>query len=312
MNIGELRVKYSKKWEDYALLDSGLGEKIERFGSYILKRPEPQAIWHMTANKKWAFDAIYKRSNEGGGSWDLRNKNIDTWVISYPSLAGKLSFKLSLMGFKHTGIFPEQAINWDFMQEKIMQAKKRGKKDIRILNLFAYTGGATLACSKAGADEVVHVDASKKIITTAKENAFISGLEKSYIRYIQDDVLKFIAREKRRGSFYDGIIMDPPAYGRGPSGELWQLESSIFSLIEEASSLLKKDALFFVLSAYANNLSPQSLKNVMNLTSLGGRKGLIEAFEIGLPFLNKNLILPCGYTVRWHDGLEKQEEELDD
>lgn len=299
-------MQYTKKWEDYQLLASGDGEKVERFGTFILKRPDPQAIWPLNNPKK--LDAHYLRSREGGGEWKILSKTQfpDFWWIKYPSLAGDLYFKTSLMGFKHTGLFPEQAVNWEFMQEKILQAKKKNpNRKIRILNLFAYTGGATLACAAAGA-EVVHLDASKKIIEQAKENAQKSGLDKVYIRYIQDDVLKFIAREKRRGNVYDGIVMDPPAYGRGPSGELWQLEQQVYHLIQEASDLLSEDALFLVLSAYATNLSPQSLKNIVHLTTLKRLKGQVWADEIGLVQGEKNqekeqaqVILPCGFTVRF-------------
>lgn len=297
---------YTKKWKDYQLLASGEGEKVERWGNFVLQRPDPQAIWPLTYQGR--IDAHYLRSREGGGEWK-KNKNSkipEFWWISYPSLAGDLYFKSSLMGFKHTGLFPEQAVNWEFMQEKILAAKKKNPdRKIRILNLFAYTGGATLACAAAGA-EVVHLDASKKIIEQAKENAQKSGLGNAYIRYINDDVLKFIAREKRRGNLYDGIIMDPPAYGRGPSGELWQLEQQVFHLIKEASELLSPQALFLVLSAYATNLSPQSLKNIVHLTTSKKLKGSVWADEIGLVQGQNEqekdkaeVILPCGFTVRF-------------
>lgn len=300
-------MEYSKKWADYLLLHSGDGEKVEKWGKYILKRPDPQAIWPMKNQEK--VDAVYLRSREGGGEWQKKKdtKIPPFWWVKYPSLAGDLYFKTSLMGFKHTGLFPEQAVNWDFMQEKIMACKKKHpERKIKILNLFAYTGGATLACAMAGADEVVHLDASKKIIEQAKENAEKSSLQNAYIRYINDDVLKFLAREKRRGNFYDGIIMDPPAYGRGPSGELWQLEHQVYHLIQEAVSLLTPNALFLVLSAYATNLSPQSLKNIVGMTALGEKNGTIWADEIGLvQGANEEekkkaaLVLPCGFTVRY-------------
>lgn len=291
-------MQVSRRWKEFQVLDSGAGEKVECWSEYILRRPEPQAIW--PRQKKINENACYHRSSEGGGHWEMKGKLPKVWTLTYPSLAGDLHFQVSLMGFKHTGLFPEQAVNWDFMQAKILEAKKKEpQRKLRILNLFAYTGAASLACAKAGADEVVHVDASKKILEIAKENVRLSSLQNAYIRFLQDDVMKFIAREQRRGSFYDGIVMDPPAYGRGPSGELWQIEQSIFPLLENTIALLKENALFLVLSAYSNQLSPQTLKNIFHLSDLSKRKGRIEADEIGLVQENSDLILPCGYSVRW-------------
>lgn len=285
----------NKNWIDYKILSCGDGEKIEQWGNYILNRPDPQIIW--PKNKKMKVDAAYRRSAEGGGYWE-NEVSQQNWQISYPSKAGILKFELSLMNFKHTGLFPEQAVNWDYIQECIIQRKKENK-NVRILNLFAYTGAATLASAIAGADEVVHIDASKKIIERAKRNLQISSLQDKYVRFIQDDVMKFLAREKRRNSLYDGIIMDPPAYGRGPNGELWQIENSFSDLIKAAIDILKDNPSFLQISAYANNLSPQVFKNILLQSDLIKKNGYFWADEIGLPINDGPLILPCGYSIRW-------------
>lgn len=285
-------------WQDFQLLDAGAGEKLERWGSYILQRPDPQAVWpHPT----WPqADAQYQRSHQGGGQW-LANRLPNHWTIDYPSLAGKLTFQISLMGFKHTGLFPEQAVNWDAQQALIIKAKQqKPSRPIRVLNLFAYSGAATMACAAAGADEVVHVDASKKMIALAKTNASLSGLQDRYIRYITEDVNRFVERERRRGRQYEGIIMDPPAYGRGPSGELWKLEEAIFPLVSLCTDLLSDDPLFFFINAYTTGLTARALTSILTLGP--GRKfpkSRTEGLELGLPAQNRPLILPCGCTGRW-------------
>lgn len=286
------------KWQDFQLLDAGDGEKLERWGKEVLVRPDPQAIWPHAVWKD--ISASYSRSTEGGGQWHKKKKMPASWVITYPSLAGELRFTITLMGFKHTGLFPEQAANWDFMQEQIIHAKESGRREpIRILNLFAYTGGATLACAKAGADEVVHVDASKKIIQMAKENVQLSSLQDAYIRFIAEDVNRFVDRERRRGRKYDGILMDPPAYGRGPTGELWKLESAVFPLVEKCAALLSEKPLFFLMNAYTTGLTAGALSSILKLGITLQHGGKVEADELVLPAQNRPIYLPCGCTGRW-------------
>ena len=276
----------SRDWEDYECLASGDGEKIERWGNVILRRPDPQIIWKKDNSdsiwKQW--DGFYHRSNNGGGSWEFKHKLPEYWTINYK----RLKFKVSPTSFKHTGVFPEQAVNWDYIMDRI---KNFGNKDMRILNLFAYTGCATMAASSAGASEVVHVDASKGMVSWAKENMQLCGLENNKIRFIVDDVIKFLEREKRRGRTYHGIIMDPPSYGRGPNGEVWRFEDNLSELLNKVKDILDDDYSFVLINSYTTGVSPTSLNNILNLTF---KDAIIETGEIGLPVKEDNLILPCG------------------
>lgn len=275
------------KWKDYECIDASGGEKLERWGKIILCRPDPQVIWNRrSAPEKWATaDARYRRSSSGGGEWSYRTKLPESWQVRY----GDLTFNVKPMGFKHTGLFPEQAVNWDWMREKL---RSRGR-GVRVLNLFAYTGGASVACAAQGA-MVTHVDASKGMTAWAKENAAAGGVDG--IRFFVDDCIKLVEREIRRGSKYDGIIMDPPSYGRGPGGEVWKLEDSLFTFVGRAALLLSDTPLFFVLNSYTTGLQPGVLKNILSLTL---PKGSITADEIGLPITSSGLVLPCGATGRW-------------
>ena len=279
-------------WKDYELLDTGDGEKLERWGRYILRRPDPQAIWPMTGNEKaWASaDAHYHRSSSGGGSWEYKRSLPERWTVGY----GKLSFYVEPTGFKHTGLFPEQAVNWKWMIDKI--GTRPGK--VSVLNLFGYTGGATVAAAYAGA-EVCHVDASKGMVTRAKENLVLSGLHSNPVRFITDDAVKFVGREKRREKYYDAIIMDPPSYGRGPNGELWKIEDELFGLIKACMEILSPNPLFFLVNSYTTGLSPTVIKNMLALSV--GRKfgGVMNADEVGLPVTASGLVLPCGASGRW-------------
>lgn len=279
------------KWTDYELLDTSDGERLERWGSFILRRPDPQIIWKNSAtHKKWRqADAVYKRSQKGGGKW-TKNNLPEQWTISY----GNLKFNLKPMGFKHTGLFPEQAANWDWFSNLIRQANR----PIKVLNLFAYTGGATLAAAAAGAS-VVHVDASKGMVAQAKLNAQISGLENAPIRYIVDDCKKFVEREIRRGNRYDAIIMDPPSYGRGPSGEIWKIEDSVHELITLAASILSDKPLFFLVNSYTTGLSPAAMSYIVGLTVASKHGGTVRAEELGLPVTATGLCIPCGASARW-------------
>ena len=277
-------------WQDYTVIDTSSGEKLERWGKYTLVRPDPQVIWKSDKkNPLWrTADASYKRSRTGGGAWS-DNKLPESWVISY----GDLRFRIKPMGFKHTGLFPEQAANWDWFGNLI----KKANRPIKVLNLFAYTGGATVAAAKAGAS-VVHVDASKGMVAAAKENARLSGLENAPIRYIVDDCKKFIEREIRRGNKYDGIIMDPPSYGRGPTGEVWKIEENIDDFVELVSNLLSDEPLFFLLNSYTTGLSASTMKYITGIRLLSKIGGCSEADELGLPVENTGLALPCGSSVR--------------
>lgn len=280
------------KWSDYTLLDSADGEKLEYWGSCLLRRPDPQAVWSLKTDKNWnRADAWYHRSKSGGGKWQYLNEKLpDRWTIKYRDL----TFNIKPMGFKHTGLFPEQAVNWDWFSELI----KNSEKPVRVLNLFAYTGGATVAALAAGA-EVVHVDASKGMVTWAKENVISSGLKDKPVRYIVDDVVKFVQRENRRGRQYDAVIMDPPSYGRGPSGEVWKIENELYPLIEECMKILSDDPLFFLINSYTTGLSAQVLINVLSMTIGKKYGGKITADEIGLPMKSNGLVLPCGISGRW-------------
>lgn len=281
-------MRYTNNWTEYELLDTSDGERLERWGKYVLVRPDPQVIWkNMKNNSLWKRpDAVYSRSKSGGGAWN-QNKLPESWTIRYEKL--DLTFVLKPMGFKHTGLFPEQAVNWEKMYELI----KNADRPIKVLNLFAYTGGATVACAKAGAS-VVHVDASKGMTLQAKENAKLSGLESAPIRYIVDDCKKFIEREIRRGNKYDAIIMDPPSYGRGPGGEVWKLEEEIADFIKKASCVLSDSPLFFLVNSYTTGLSPATVGYILNTTLKTRFGGRTELDEIGLKVTQTGEILPCG------------------
>ncbi len=278
-------------WKDYEVKDTSGGEKLERWGSYLLVRPDPQVIWNTDKkNPGWKkMNGHYHRSAKGGGEWEFFDLPKE-WSIKYK----QLTFNLKPFSFKHTGIFPEQAVNWDWCSEKI----KTANRPLKILNLFAYTGGATISAAAAGAS-VTHVDASKGMVNWAKENAVSSNLENAPIRYIVDDCVKFVEREIRRGNFYDGIIMDPPSYGRGPKGEIWKIEDAIFPFIELTAKLLSDDAVFFLVNSYTTGLQPAVLSYMLNTIITKKRGGYVEAEEIGLPVTDSGLILPCGASGRW-------------
>ena len=282
-------MKVSNHWQEYSCLASGDGEKIEKWGNIILRRPDPQIIWKKSKDKIWnEWDAWYHRSNKGGGNWEFKKDLPSEWKIHYKDL----TFKVSPTNFKHTGIFPEQATNWDYVMEKI---KTDGRNDFRVLNLFAYTGCATMAASFAGASEVVHVDASKGMIEWAKENMHLCGLDDHKIRFIVDDVIKFLEREKRRGRTYHGIIMDPPSYGRGPKGEVWRLEDNLQELLDKVKDVLDDDFSFLLINSYTTGVSPTSLENILKTTF---RDENIDTGEIGLPIVENDLVLPCGIYGR--------------
>ncbi len=284
--------KIANQWKDYECLDAGDGMKLERWGTILLARPDPQVIWHKGNPDLWNnADAIYHRSSSGGGSWEYKKKIPKEWQISY----GNLTFKVSPTNFKHTGLFPEQATNWDYIMQKVKEAKH----DLRILNLFAYTGGATMAASYAGAKEVVHVDSSKGILTWAKENMQLSHLEHHTIRFLQDDCFKFIEREKRRGRTYHAIIMDPPSYGRGPSGETWKLEDNLYEFLIKVIDILDQDLAFLLINTYTTGLSPMVLENILkDLLTKKYPNIQIECGEIALPITTKDQMLPCGIYAR--------------
>lgn len=284
-------------WNDYEVLDTSAGEKLERWGDYILVRPDPQVIWNTPHKvREWKQkNGHYHRSNKGGGQWEFFDLP-EQWEISY----GNLKFHLKPFHFKHTGLFPEQAVNWEWSGNLIREAKKKNPgKEIKVLNLFAYTGGATVACADAGAT-VTHVDASKGMVTWAKENAAASGLANAPIRYLVDDCVKFVEREIRRGNHYDAIIMDPPSYGRGPKGEIWKIEEKIFPLVQLCTKVLADKPLFFLINSYTTGLQPAVLSYMLNLEIKSRFGGTVEADEIGLPVRGKQgLVLPCGASGRW-------------
>ena len=284
-------------WNDYEVLDTSAGEKLERWGDYILVRPDPQVIWNTPHKvREWKQkNGHYHRSNKGGGQWEFFDLP-EQWEISY----GNLKFHLKPFHFKHTGLFPEQAVNWEWSGNLIREAKKKNPgKEIKVLNLFAYTGGATVACADAGA-AVTHVDASKGMLTWAKENAAASGLANAPIRYLVDDCVKFVEREIRRGNHYDAIIMDPPSYGRGPKGEIWKIEEKIFPLVQLCTKVLADKPLFFLINSYTTGLQPAVLSYMLNLEIKSRFGGTVEADEIGLPVRGKQgLVLPCGASGRW-------------
>lgn len=287
-------MRATKDWNDYRLLDTSSGEKLESWGGKILVRPDPQVIWNTQKKlKEWdTADARYVRSSSGGGAWEYKQQLPVTWEIGYKDL----KFVIRPTGFKHTGLFPEQAVNWDLFSEII----RKQDREISVLNLFAYTGGATLACAAAGAN-VCHVDASKGMVAWAKENVKASGLTEKPIRWIIDDCIKFVEREIKRGKQYDAIIMDPPSYGRGPNGEIWKLEEQIYPLISLCKNVLSDNPLFFAVNSYTTGLSPSVMKYILGVTVADRFNGRIEADEIGLKVESTGLYLPCGSTAIWRN-----------
>ena len=287
-------MRYTKDWKDYELLDCSEGERLERWGKVILIRPAPQIIWSTPKeHPMWKHaDARYVRSSQGGGHWEYRRELPEFWKINYKDL----TFKISPTGFKHTGLFPEQAVNWDMMREKIKAAKAEGR-EVRVLNLFAYTGGATVAAASAGAS-VCHVDAAKGMVHWARENAELSSLNEKPIRWIVDDCKKFVEREIRRGSKYDAVILDPPSYGRGPGGEVLKLEEHVYELVSLVSEVLTDDPLFVLLNSYTTGLSASTMAYVLGsaMKKFGGK---VEAEEIGLPVTQSGMALPCGSSAIW-------------
>ena len=286
-------MRYTSDWKDYELLDCSSGERLERWGNVTLIRPDPQVIWK-TPKKHPAWrraDAVYHRSSSGGGNWEIKNKIPSFWSIGY----GDLNFNVKTMGFKHTGIFPEQAVNWDYTAKLI----KNAGRPIKVLNLFACTGGATVACLKAGA-EVVHVDASKGMVQWAKENAVASGVADRKVRWIVDDCVKFVQREIRRGNKYDIIIMDPPSYGRGPGGEIWKLENEVYSFVELCSQVLSDNPIMVLINSYTTGLSPAVMQYILGALIKPKFGGVAESDEIGLPVTQTGMVLPCGASAIWH------------
>ena len=283
----------ASNWRDYEVLDCGGGEKLERWQDVILRRPDPQAIWPQQNPGLWAqADAWYHRSERGGGEWEFFRRLPERWTVRY----GALSFYVRPTGFKHTGLFPEQAVNWDWMDGLVRGAVAQGRP-VRVLNLFAYTGGATMACAYAGA-QVCHVDAAKGMVQWARENRDLCGLPEERTRWIIDDALKFVQREKRRGSLYDGILMDPPSYGRGPGGEIWKLENELYGLVEACAGALTERPLFFLINSYTTGLQASVLKNMIDMTVGKRYGGRSEADEVGLP-VTAGGVLPCGASGRW-------------
>ena len=286
------------QWNDYEVIDCSKGEKLERWGDYLLVRPDPQVIWDTPKKEKgWRkMNGHYHRSSKGGGEWECFQLPKE-WTIQYSlPINKKLTFHLKPFSFKHTGLFPEQAANWNWFSQLIADAVSKGRQ-VKVLNLFAYTGGATLAAAAAGAS-VTHVDASKGMVTWAKENAISSGLKDAPIRWLVDDCVKFVEREIRRGNHYDAIIMDPPSYGRGPKGEIWKIEESVYPLIQLCSQILTDNPLFFLINSYTTGLQPAVLSYMIS-TVLGTANGTVTASEIGLPVSSNGLVLPCGASGRY-------------
>lgn len=279
-------------WHEYELIDTSSGERLERWGDILLIRPDPQILWHTERkDPRWReAHARYQRSQSGGGAWQVRRKTPPVWNIRY----GDLTFRVKPMGFKHTGVFPEQAVNWELAGELIRGAGR----PVRVLNLFGYTGAATLACAAAGAS-VCHVDASRGMVSWARENAQASGLEDRPIRWLVDDCMKFVQREQRRGHHYDGIIMDPPSYGRGPGGEVWKLEEQIYSLVEQCVPILSEKPRFFLLNSYTTGLSAAVMEYLLGVLIQKRFGGRVSSDEIGLPVTDTGLVLPCGSTAVW-------------
>lgn len=294
-------MKVANNWKDYEILDMANGEKLERWNNIYLVRPDPQIIWNdKQYPEKWKqANARYNRSSTGGGHWDYKKRLPDSWQIKYKNL----TFNIKPMGFKHTGIFPEQAVNWDWMMDKIQNEIKTTNREVKVLNLFAYTGGATVACLYAGAS-VCHVDSSKGMVAWAKENVVSSRLQERPVRYIVDDVVKFVQREIRRGNKYDAIIMDPPSYGRGTNGEVWKFEENLPMLIEICMQVLSDNPLFFLINSYTTGTSSMVLENLlkMNMRKKYGKRaddGIFENGEVGLPMTDSDFILPCGIYSKW-------------
>lgn len=287
-------MKLASIWKDYEIIDASNGMKLERWNNVVLLRPDPQIIWDNgdLKEKYNNINAVYYRSNKGGGHWENLKKTPSNWQVKYNGL----TFNIKQMGFKHTGLFPEQAVNWDFMMNKI----KNSKKEISVLNLFAYTGGATVACLKAGAS-VVHVDSSRGMVDWAKENVNASGLQDKSVRYLVDDVVKFVKREIRRGHKYDAIVMDPPSYGRGANGEVWDIEKDLFGLVELCKEILVDEPLFFIINSYTTGLSKEVFTNILKIV-FNDKNGKIYSEEIGLPIKNSNLVLPCGIYSRYESN----------
>lgn len=285
-------MRAANNWKDYELLDTSRGERLERWGEIILIRPDPQILWDTPRrDPRWKqAHARYHRSNTGGGQWERYRPIPDSWQIAY----GDLQFALKPMGFKHTGLFPEQAVNWDLMAHLI----KKENRPAKVLNLFGYTGAATLACVAADA-HVTHVDASKGMVAWGKENAVASGLADKPMRWLVDDCVKFVQREQRRGNTYDGILMDPPSYGRGPGGEVWKLEEQVYPLVAECVKLLSDDPLFFLINSYTTGLSPSVMQYVLGTLLPKDIGGTLSADEIGLPVTDSGMVLPCGATAMW-------------
>ena len=289
-------MRFADDFKDYELIDAEGGQRLERWKDILLIRPDPQVIWHSDRkDQRWEnAHAVYHRSNSGGGYWETLKSVPDVWSVNYRNL----TFRLKPMGFKHTGLFPEQAVNWSFAADKIKNAERK----ISVLNLFAYTGGATLACLEAGAS-VTHVDASRGMVQWAKENANACGLSGKSVRWLVDDCLKFVRREIRRGNKYDAIIMDPPSYGRGPNGEVWKLEQQINELLCETGKLLSDDPLFFILNSYTGGLSPTILNYMVRTLVAANGKGKVFTDEIGLKISARDIVMPCGNTTIWtNDG----------
>ena len=280
-------------WRDFEVLDTGDGQKLERWGQVILSRPDPQVIWPKGNPRTWQeAQAHYTRSEKGGGAWEFYDKLPERWVISYRDL----KFYVYPTGFKHTGLFPEQAANWDAMRA-LIRKRQNQKEPVRVLNLFAYTGGATLACAAAGA-HVTHVDAAKGMVAWAKENRELSGLPETSFRFIVEDALAFVKREARRGNTYDGILMDPPSYGRGPTGEVWKLENELYGLVSACTEVLSEKPLFFFINSYTTGLQPAVLSNILRKTVGAKKGGIVDAQEVCLPVASGG-VLPCGATGRW-------------
>ncbi len=285
-----------KDWKDYELIDASNGEKYERWGNVYLLRPDPQIVWdngNLFEKYKNQVNAVYYRSNKGGGHWETYKNTPSSWKINY----GDLVFNIKQMGFKHTGLFPEQAVNWNYMINKI----KKSKREIKVLNLFAYTGGATVACLSAGA-HVTHVDSSRGMVDWCKENVNDSGYQGDHVRYLLDDVVKFVKREIRRGNKYDAIVMDPPSYGRGANGEVWDIEKDLYELVSLCSEILSDKPLFFLINSYTTGLSSYVLNNILEMTINKKYSGTISCGEIGLPIKENNLVLPCGIYGRWEEN----------
>ncbi len=289
-------MELANNWKDYEIIDASCGEKLERWGNIYLLRPDPQIIWdngNLKEKYKNKINAVYYRSNKGGGHWENLKNTPGSWKINYNNLV----FNIKQMGFKHTGLFPEQAYNWEFMIDKL----KNSKRKIKVLNLFAYTGGATVACLSAGA-AVTHVDSSRGMVDWCKENVKSSGYIDSEIRYLVDDVVKFVKREIRRGNKYDAIIMDPPSYGRGSNGEVWDIEKDLNNLVSLCSEILSDAPLFFLINSYTTGLSSEVLKNLLTIYVEKIHHGRITCGEIGLPIKSNNLVLPCGIYGRWENN----------